>query len=210
LQSLTHDSFVQIGAPIEELTMNGKTAIVLASSLAAGIAAAQSPPQAPFPDPSEAARPREAPVRGPSDADIALRVQQQLTQQIAAPGLSAEILDGVATLRGTVASESERDRAARIARRVDGVTRVKNELVVNAAAAAAHADAHDVPPVDFAVKAKLKENAALVDEDIDVRERDGVVTLAGRVPSVDEKELAGKLAAEVQGVSEVHNQIEIR
>jgi osmotically-inducible protein OsmY len=165
-------------------------------------------------DPANAAQLGEPDVvrreRAPADAEIALRVQQQLTQQIGAPGVSAEIVNGVATLRGTVGTESERDRAAQTARRVDGVTRVKNELVVNAAAAAAHADAHDVPPIDVAVKSKLKEDAKLKDERIEVSERNSIVTLTGRVSSIGDKEQAGKLAAEVAGVSEVRNQLDVR
>jgi osmotically-inducible protein OsmY len=195
--------------------MESRTAVFIVSSLMAAAtpaALAQRSPDAG--DPASGAlhvdSDRAGRERGPSDAEIALRVQQQLTQQIAAPGVSAQIVDGVATLRGTVGTASERDRAAHTARRVDGVTRVKNEIVVNAAAAAEHAEANDVPPVDVAVKSKLKGDAQLKDERIDVRERDAIVTLSGRVESIDEKQLAGKLAAEVPGVSEVHNRIEVR
>lgn len=195
--------------------MDSRTAILIVSAVVAvagTVAVAQNSPLTL--DPAGAAQ-RGDPgglrrERAPSDAEIALRVQQQLTQQIATPGVSAEIVNGVATLRGTVGTENERDRAAQTARRVDGVTRVKNEIVVNAQAAAAHAEANDVPPIDVAVKSKLKEDAKLKDEPIDVRERNSIVTLTGRVSSIDEKEQAGKLAAEVAGVSEVHNRLDVR
>jgi osmotically-inducible protein OsmY len=195
--------------------MDSRTAILIVSAVVAvagTVAVAQNSPLA-LDQSSNAQRGDAGGIRrerGPSDAEIALRVQQQLTQQIAAPGVSAEIVNGVATLRGTVGTENERDRAAQTARRVDGVTRVKNEIVVNAQAAAAHADAHDVPPIDVAVKSKLKEDVQLKDESIDVRERNSIVTLTGRVTSIDEKEQAGKLAAEVAGVSEVHNRLDVR
>jgi hyperosmotically inducible protein len=132
--------FSCIGHRSKETDMDSRTAILIVSAVVAvagTVAVAQNSPLAL--DPANGA-PRGEPgvlrrERAPSDAEIALRVQQQLTQQIAAPGVSAEIVNGVATLRGTVGTESERDRALQTARRVDGVTRVKNEIVVNAEAA---------------------------------------------------------------------------
>ncbi|MCS6952565.1 MAG: BON domain-containing protein [Bryobacterales bacterium] len=45
-------------------------------------------------------------------------------------GLDVEVRDGVVTLRGKVRTEKQKSKAERIARKVKGVKRVVNELVV--------------------------------------------------------------------------------
>jgi hypothetical protein len=75
---------------------------------------------------------RRAGVDQPSDAEILVGVQTALAKELEIKGVRSEVIDGVATLQGTVDTEAQKERAERIARRVDGVTRVRNELTVRA------------------------------------------------------------------------------
>jgi len=45
--------------------------------------------------------------------------------------IDVDTKDGVVTLKGTVASKLEHDRAEQLARETDGVKRVENNLMVN-------------------------------------------------------------------------------
>ena len=153
----------------------------------------------------------ERPLLGPTDAELMLRVHSQLVQKLHGVGVTAEIVDGVATLRGTVATEKERDEAAQIARRVDGVTRVRNEIVVNAAAATEHEAGKPVgtahATLDATVGASIAAEKKLADHEIGVRADASAVTLTGEVSTQAEKDLAGQIAAKTAGVATVHNKI---
>src|SRR5437870_1989871 len=59
------------------------------------------------------------------------------------------------------------------------------------------------------VKTELGLSKRLAGFDIDVSTTDGVVTLAGRVPSEDAKSLAGEIARDTVGVSDVKNEITV-
>jgi hyperosmotically inducible periplasmic protein len=83
--------------------------------------------------PAEAAAGVTGGVRGLSDAEIGVGLQAALSRELEAPGVRSEVRNGVATLSGTVGSKAEKRRAEQIARRIDGVSRVRNDLVVGGA-----------------------------------------------------------------------------
>jgi hyperosmotically inducible periplasmic protein len=141
-------------------------------------------------------------ARGVRDAELGVHVQSLLTQQIAMPGVHANVHNGVVTLNGTVATEADKQRAEEIARRVVGVTRVRNELVAAEARTRAAG-----PSTEAAVTQSLRADARLAQRDIDVRARNDVVTLTGEVTSVAEKETAGRIAAEAAAGTEVRNRL---
>ena len=69
-------------------------------------------------------------------------------------------------------------------------------------------------PVDdetifVAVEAALEGAPSLAGSDIEVRSRDGVVTLTGVVATMAHIATAGRLAARVRGVSAVYNRIRV-
>ena len=152
-------------------------------------------------------------VDGPTDAETVVGVQTALSQELRIEGIRSDVRDGVATLRGTVASEAEKQRAERIAKRVDGVTRVRNDLVVAGAAnAAASAPGASVAgtSVESVVAGRIKSDPQLKARDIAVDTRKDVVTLTGQVESVAEKEAAGRIAADAAAGAEVRNQLTVR
>jgi osmotically-inducible protein OsmY len=164
-----------------------------------------------------------AAARGIGDAEIGVNVQSALSRELAMPGLRADVRNGVATLNGTVATEADKQRAEQLARRVEGVTRVRNALVVegpaNAGAAVVGASPGRSPieqtrgagsSTELSVASRLRADTRLAQRDIDVRTRSGVVTLTGEVESVAEKEAAGRIAADAAAGAEVRNRLSVR
>ena len=149
---------------------------------------------------------------GPIDAQIGLQVQAELNQELAISNLSALIQGGVATLQGTVRTAEEKRRAEEIASGVDGVTRVDNEIVVDAARAEAAATNHAEGPtsLDALVRAELAQDPDLAAREIKVSARTNIVTLTGEVASEAERERAGRIAADTLAVAEVRNRLSVR
>lgn len=146
-----------------------------------------------------------------SDAQLGLEVQAQLSQQIDISGVTSQTNNGVATLRGTVRSQAEKDRAEQIARRVQGITRIDNRIVVDpnsASIAAQEKAAGHTLATD--VRANLSANPRLATQRIDVQTRGNIVTLTGEVSSVADKELAARIATDTREVAEVRNRLVVR
>ena len=144
-------------------------------------------------------------------ADV--QIQSKLNQQMSISGVTSEIRNGVATLHGTVNSQAEKDRAEQLASRVQGVTRVRNQITVEGdASAAAHGGNHVASPaLDAAVLANLNTDARFAGRGINVSSNNrNVITLTGEVSSEADKALAGRIAAETHAVAEVRNRLVVR
>eukprot|EP00913_Durusdinium_trenchii_P008803 g8269.t1 len=110
---------------------------------------------------------------------------------------------GIVTLTGTVDNILSKDRAARIAETVKGVRSVINRI--------------EVKPPKFLkdevlrneIVSSLAADPATDSWEIDVVARDGAVTLTGTVGSRQERELAGKVAKGVRGVTRLTNLLRI-
>jgi osmotically-inducible protein OsmY len=167
-----------------------------------------------------------ASARGIGDAEVGVHVQSELSRDLQMPRVRSDVRNGVATLNGTVASEADKQRAEQIARRVEGVTRVRNALVVegrpSAGASVGSSAGASVgerleqrtrsvgPSTNEAIASRLRADARLTQRDIDVRTRGDVITLTGEVQSVAEKEAAGRIAAETATGTEVRNRLNVR
>jgi osmotically-inducible protein OsmY len=150
-------------------------------------------------------------VRGLSDAELSVSVQAAISQELRVPGVRSDVHNGVATLSGTVTSDAERERAEQVARRVDGVTRVRNDLIVAGAANAERHQQHATgAALDAAVVSRIRNDSQLAARDIAVSSRGDVVTLTGEVASAAEKESAGRIAADAAAGATVRNQLEVR
>ncbi|MEJ2054177.1 MAG: BON domain-containing protein [Calditrichaceae bacterium] len=112
--------------------------------------------------------------------------------------------NGIVTLAGTVNNMLAKDRAVKIVESIKGVRSIVNRI--------------DVEPLikrsDDDIKTEV-ENALLNDPatetyEIDVKVKDGAVTLSGEVQSWAEKELCATVAEGVPGVSDLNNEISIR
>lgn len=64
--------------------------------------------------------------------------------------------------------------------------------------------------IEDAVRAELSEDAATTDLNVDVRVRNGVVTLRGEVELLDDADNAEAVASRVEGVREVRENLDVR
>jgi hyperosmotically inducible protein len=105
---------------------------LIAAALALSLAACKD---APPPIQAAIAKPQlEAPPPSAVDPnnELALRVRRAFEQtgKIDAAGIDITAADGAVTLFGTAATKEERERAGKVAEKVDGVKSVQNKLVV--------------------------------------------------------------------------------
>lgn len=114
---------------------------------------------------------------------------------------------GVVHLRGKVDSAEAKAAAAEIAKGIEGVQSVKNDLQVVAPGTRKMVDAKD-GDIDRAVKARLSRDAQV--KKVDVRTDAGVVTLTGEVPSIVAAAKASEMARSVAGVKSVKNELTVR
>jgi hyperosmotically inducible protein len=115
------------------------------------------------------------------------------------------ISHGAATLTGTVDTNAERAKAARIAR-AEGIARVDNQLKV-ASKNAKSAVSDDAVTTD--VYAKYQRDDTLRHTDIVVTTTNGVVTLDGNVQSQDERQHAIDIARRSNGVMRVEDKLQV-
>lgn len=146
-----------------------------------------------------------APASGATDMETqqAVRTQLRLAEEVDADYIDVTLSNGVAELTGRVDSLLAFDRAADIARAVEGVESVVNRLEILAPS---------VTDGDIAnrVNAALKEDPAVEAAEVTLSVDSGEATLAGTVNSRAEKRIAGRLVRGVKGVQRVSNQLSVR
>ena len=135
--------------------------------------------------------------------------------------IDTDVENGVVVLRGAVESDIDRDLAGEIAKSIDGVSDVKNELVIDKAKAlearasddsnAAKSFRQKVSNATLTarIKTQLLLNGNTSGMQIDVDSRDGIVTLSGEVDSAKEKELATRIAENTEGAVSVVDRLTV-
>ncbi len=127
--------------------------------------------------------------------------------------LDVEVKSGVAYLSGTVDSPVERDLAVEIAKGVEGIREVKDEIRIEPGAMAEERTESpffrtvEDATITAKVKSKLLWNRNTHGLDIDVSTEDGVVTLHGKVGSDVQGDLAVQLARNTTGVERVKREL---
>jgi hyperosmotically inducible protein len=121
--------------------------------------------------------------------------------------VSVDTQKGVVHLRGKVDSDEAKSAAADIAKNVEGVQSVKNDLQVVAPTARKAVDAND-KEIAKAVGTRLTQDMQL--KKVDVRADGGIVTLTGEVPSITASAKASEMARNVPGVKSVKNELTVR
>ena len=117
-----------------------------------------------------------------------------------------ETVGGEVFLRGKVDSEEAKMAAGDIAKTVEGVKNVKNDLQVVAPAARKAVQAND-KQITKAVETSFGKDAQL--KKIDVRTDAGVVVLSGEVPNISTAAKASEMAHRVDGVKSVKNELRV-
>ena len=118
--------------------------------------------------------------------------------------VSVDTAKGVVHLRGKVDSAEAKSAANDIAKGIEGVKSVKNDLQVVTPAARQAVDAND-KDIAKAVETRLSQDSQL--KMVDVRTDAGVVTLTGQVPSIVVGAKASEMARGVPGVKSVKNEL---
>ncbi len=123
--------------------------------------------------------------------------------------VSVDTRNGVVTLFGTVPSEAVRDAAVTKVRGLDGVRDVKNQLQVVSKASEKVVDQND-DAIKTAVKDRLKGRDDLRASKVDVSVAKGVVKLAGRIPSQEERLTALSVTRSTAGVHSVIDDMQVQ
>jgi osmotically-inducible protein OsmY len=113
--------------------------------------------------------------------------------------------DGVVTLTGTVADESQKKLAENTVANLPGVKSVDNELLVSGEQPAEHSDAWITTKVKTALLFHRNVSATATS----VYTKNGVVTLQGVATSVAQKELTTEYAKDIDNVKDVRNNMTI-
>jgi hyperosmotically inducible protein len=139
-----------------------------------------------------------------SDSWITAKTKIALFADSRAPGtsVSVETTKGMVFLRGKVETDAEKKAAEEIARGIEGVQAVRNELQVVPGSAKKVVEAKD-DEITMQVKKRIKADPKLTS--LDVRTDNGVVTLQGKLPSIMDSARASQMAREVPGVRSVRN-----
>jgi osmotically-inducible protein OsmY len=121
------------------------------------------------------------------------------------------VKDGVVTLKGTAASQAQKDLTTEHAKDVDGVKDVVNEMTVEGGSERdqTFGEKVDDASITAQVKAALATHRSTSAIHTKVETKDGIVMLTGKAKNMAEKDLASKLAQDIRGVKDVRNEMTI-
>jgi len=130
-------------------------------------------------------------------------------------GITTHAENGTVRLTGEVKSDIDKDLAGEIAKSLDGVTTVENDLEVKANLDQETANGNDADrkfgqvvadaTITAKVKTKLLANDNISGTDIDVDTENNVVSLTGKVKTAVQKQLAEYIARNTSGVKSVNS-----
>ena len=164
------------------------------------------------------------------DAWITGKIETVMTlnTQLSPFRIHTDVKDGRVTLSGEVESAVNKDLAGELAKGIDGVENVENNIAVKPQEMAGDEHAVDVNRADdlqlegnrFAqwvsdrtttavVKTRLLANENIEGLAINVDTDSDIVILTGTVESEEEKQLVEQIARNTRNVRDVHNQLEL-
>jgi osmotically-inducible protein OsmY len=164
----------------------------------------------------------------PPDAWLTAKIQAKyfVDDEVKGRNIDVDTQNGVVTLKGAVATDSEKRQAVSIARNTDGVNSVTDELRLDPSMQTANLPRESAKkepaqpgtkPMEAAadswitmkVQSKYFLDADVKGSNIDVDTRDGIVTLKGTVENAAQKKMAEQIARETSGVKRVVNQLSV-
>ncbi|MGH8251486.1 MAG: BON domain-containing protein [Steroidobacteraceae bacterium] len=145
------------------------------------------------------------------DAVVLTNVKSALIANPVTEGgeINVDVNRGVVQLNGFVDSADEKSSAGKLARKVDGVKDVENNLKVSEGSSTA-GEVIDDSVLTAKVKAALIENSDTKAHQINVETKNGVVQLGGFVDDAAAKAAAGSVAMSVKGVKNVKNDLQVK
>lgn len=146
------------------------------------------------------------------DTVVTARVKAALVADPAtkARQIDVEVFRGKVQLNGFVDSAAEKTAAARVARGVEGVAQVDNNLEVRPGGAATAGEVVDDSTLTARVKAALAQSDRTKAHQINIAASNGVVQLSGFVDSAEARAAASDVARSVSGVKSVRNDLAVK
>jgi osmotically-inducible protein OsmY len=138
-----------------------------------------------------------------------------LNRHLSPFNIGVKVEQGTAVLTGKVENQVDKDLATQIASDSQGINKVDNQLQIDPQVAAEPgtkanmAQRFDDATLTATIKSKLLWNSVTEGLNIEVAAAQGVVTLKGQAKDADAKQLAGSLASNTDGVTEVNNLISV-
>jgi hyperosmotically inducible periplasmic protein len=153
-----------------------------------------------------------------SDTWILAKVKTSLWFHRSVSSLThVDVKDGCVTLRGTASSLAEKDLTTEYARDVEGVKDVKNEMTVakdrkdgSEKDAAASPEVIDDASINAQVRMALASHRSTSALQTRPVTENGVVTLSGEAENQAQKDLASKIARDIDGVKGVNNTMTVK
>jgi hyperosmotically inducible protein len=148
-----------------------------------------------------------------SDAWVRDKVKYTLLfhRSVSAGTTAVDVKDGIVTLRGDAVSEAQKELTTEYARDVEGVKGVNNEMVVSGSSKRTPTVGETIDDASIIAQVKMTllfhRSTSAVNTKVEVKR--GVVTLYGKAQNAAEKNLATKLANDVNGVKGVKNRMTI-
>ncbi|MGA2177241.1 MAG: BON domain-containing protein [Verrucomicrobiota bacterium] len=149
-----------------------------------------------------------------SDGWICTKVKTTLLfhRNVSASGTTVYVKDGIVTLQGEASSLAQKELTTEYARDIDNVKEVKNDMTVAKTPPAPDTtigEKIDDASITAQVKSSLLAHRSTSALHTTVSTSDGVVTLSGIAKNSAEKSLVTKLAADINGVVSVINNMTI-
>ncbi len=149
-----------------------------------------------------------------SDTWIGMKVKAAVLYRRNVSGTKTEVYvkDGVVTLKGVAANQAQKDLTTEYTKDIDGVKSVQNEIVVSASLETrgeTMGEKIDDASITAQVKGSLLSHRSTSMLSTKVTTNDGVVTVSGTAKNEAEKALVTKLAADINGVQSVVNNMTI-
>jgi osmotically-inducible protein OsmY len=184
--------------------------LTLAVAAASASAASSKPPQ-------QANQESTAQQIGDARREAQIWTSYAVNPHLKAHDLKVEVKGDQAVLRGKVEDGVAKDLAEQIALGVDGIKKVDNEITVDSSYVPPRRDGNERTfsdkvedaTITASVKSKLLWNSHTDGLDIHVETIGGKVTLSGSAGTGAEKDLAGRLAKNTNGVVAVDNRVAI-
>ncbi len=149
-----------------------------------------------------------------SDGWLSTKVKSTLLfhRNVSATGTDVYVKNGVVSLRGEASSQAQKDLTTEYAKDVEGVNEVKNEMTVAktpSSPSETMTERIDDASITAQVKSSLLSHRSTSALKTKVGTKDGVVTLSGTAKNAAEKALVTKLVTDINGVSNVINNMTI-
>jgi|GEM_PF-2001312 len=122
--------------------------------------------------------------------------------------IDVEVVDGVVYLRGEVEDQATADKAEQLAETADGVESVVNQLMIEGDNGR-EPDARGDLAIRTAVGSRLAADPEVRRFNVDIDVVQGVVHLSGAVRTQAAKDAAERIAAGVDGVVDVRNDLRV-